>query len=394
MIPLIPPPTFTGRVVSGTGQAARFTVLPWVESQCMEKLGFAPFPGTLNLELPPQCLSAVGLMKKAARMELVPPDSSSCSAGIIPVFIGPIGCALVFPSLDARPHPGNIVEVLAPVKLREVLALEDGAEVTIFLDSTDGKLHLSMGERLLPLQAVIFDLDGTLLDTREIYFTIMERLFDRLSFPRASRELLVEASANGDFDWEMALPEEAKGRSEELRPLIREIIQEVSPSLFKERNALIPGVEPLLRMLAAAGVKIGVATSTEARYMKLKLRPIRDSGLEPLLQAVVTADDVSMQKPAPEPLIECARRLGALQGRCLYCGDMRVDVRAGKAAGMITAAVLTGFDSQSILEAECPDLILGSVAELEFRSAEGEKVGTRGQRPEVGGQKRGRAHGA
>jgi beta-phosphoglucomutase-like phosphatase (HAD superfamily) len=356
-----------GRVVSGARKAAGFTGLDWVELQCMSKLGFKPFPGTLNVELSSEGLRALATLQGPGRMELVSPDPSFCSAGIVPVTIGACAGALIILPEWARVHPENIVEVIAPVKLRDALGLEDGSVVIIASCEDKGPLHLRVGARLLPIRAVIFDLDGTLLDTREIYYTIMEILFDRLRFPQVSRDLLLEASANGHFDWEMVLPEEAKGRSTELQPVIRGILREISPALFKERNSLIPGVEPLLRRLFASGMKIGVATSTEARSMNMKLRPIRVSGLEPLIQAVVTADDVLRQKPAPEPLIECALRLGVQTADCLYCGDMRVDVRAGRAAGMITAAVLTGFDSAAILQAEGPDLLLDSVAELQFQ---------------------------
>jgi HAD superfamily hydrolase (TIGR01549 family) len=280
--------------------------------------------------------------------------------------------ALVILPEEARVHPSNVVEVIAPVRLRDALGLEDGAEVAVV--SADGvrKHELRVGARLFSLRAVIFDLDGTLLDPRDIYYTIMELLFERLRFPPVSRELLLEASANGEFDWEMVLPVEVRGRSAELQPQIREIIQEISPALFTQKNALIPGVEPLLRRLSSAGMRLGVATSTEARIMEMKLRPLRDSGLTPLIQAVVTADDVRRQKPAPEPLIECATRLGVPPADCLYCGDMRVDIRAGKAAGMVTAAVLSGFDSYATLLAEAPDLMIGSVAELELTSSAAE----------------------
>ena len=98
--------------------------------------------------------------------------------------------------------------------------------------------------------------------------------------------------------------------------------------------------------------------------MNLKLGPIEAAGLKDLFQAVVTADEVQRRKPAPDPLLECARRLGIRPGECLYAGDMRMDIRAGKSAGMRTIGVLTGFDTYATLQAEEPDTVLDSVASL------------------------------
>jgi beta-phosphoglucomutase-like phosphatase (HAD superfamily) len=89
----------------------------------------------------------------------------------------------------------------------------------------------------------------------------------------------------------------------------------------------------LLRVISGAGVKIGLVTSTNSRQLDMKLYPLRKSGMDLLLGAVVTADDVEKRKPAPEPLLECAARLGVPPGECLYVGDRHVDMRAGKAAG-------------------------------------------------------------
>ncbi len=215
------------------------------------------------------------------------------------------------------------------------------------------------------IKAVIFDLDGTLLDTKEIFFIILDEVFQEFRFPMVSRELLVEAAADGEFNWDMVLPEEIRTHKEAILPKVRDVIHKISPPLFLERAELIAGADEFLRVLSSAGVKIGLVTSTNSRQLDVKLHPLRKSGIDRLLGAVVAADDVQKRKPAPEPLLECAARLGVPPGECVYVGDMRVDIRAGKSAGMRTVGVLTGFDSCPILKAENPDMILDTVASLQ-----------------------------
>lgn len=358
--------TITGRVRSGAQKAASFTCLEWVESQCMEKFGFKPYPGTLNIEVLPESMLALKRIESQTETELIPPDPSFCSAKVIAARIGSIRGAIVMPSEDVRIHDEYTLEIIAPLRIRDALALEDGDEVKLAVKVPGlSKLYFKRMDRdcALPIKAVIFDLDGTLLDTKEIYFTIVEKVFERLGLALASREAVVEATAAGKFDWDMVLPDGVEG-SKDLLPRIREILDEVSPALFRERTSLIPGAANVIKALFAAGVRIGIVTSTRARHLSTKLQAIRDSGLESLFQAVITANEVPIQKPAPDPLLECARRLGVEPGECVYVGDMRVDIRAGKSAGMLTIGVLTGFDNFATLQAEGADLILETVALL------------------------------
>jgi HAD superfamily hydrolase (TIGR01509 family) len=215
------------------------------------------------------------------------------------------------------------------------------------------------------IKAVIFDLDGTLLDTKEIFFIILDEVFQEFRFPVVSRELLVEAAADGEFNWDKVLPEEIRTYKEEILPKVWDVIHKISPPLFLEKAELIAGADDFLRVLYSAGVKIGLVTSTNMRQLDMKLHPFRKSGTDSLLGAIVTADDVEKRKPAAEPLLECAGRLGVPPGECVYVGDMGVDIRAGKSAGMKTIGVLTGFDSCEILEAEGPDMILDTVVSLQ-----------------------------
>jgi len=64
---------------TGTGSAAAFTQLDWVVSQCKDKFGFEPYPGTLNLELPDEELEKLELVKKSKGIEFDPPDTKYCT---------------------------------------------------------------------------------------------------------------------------------------------------------------------------------------------------------------------------------------------------------------------------------------------------------------------------
>lgn len=218
-----------------------------------------------------------------------------------------------------------------------------------------------------PVSAVIFDLDGTLIDTVEIYFRILETVMKRLGVPAVSRDAMVEASEGGDFRWAQILPEQMRTRMEEIMPQIYSILRDISFPLFQEGASLIPGAENALRTIAEAGFKIGLVTSSPNRLMPAKLVPIREAGVEGCFQATVTMDDTAHKKPSPEPLLECARRLCVEPDRSVYVGDTRSDIIAGRAAGMITVGVLTGFDDYSRLRSANPDMILPSVRELKER---------------------------
>jgi HAD superfamily hydrolase (TIGR01662 family) len=216
----------------------------------------------------------------------------------------------------------------------------------------------------VPVKAVIFDLDGTLLDTKEIFYDVINIVFDKLGLPHVGREVLVEAAAEGEFNWDLVLPAGLEVRKEEVLLQVRAIIEEISPPLFRQRTRSIAGADEILKSLHGAGSKLGVVTSSRMRHLEMKMHALEESGIAVLFDAIITADDVQMKKPDPEPLYECARRLGVAPGECVYVGDMRVDLKAGKSAGMTTVGVLTGFDDYDHLENEHPDLILESVASL------------------------------
>ena len=223
---------------------------------------------------------------------------------------------------------------------------------------------MSSENRNLTVAAVMFDLDGTLIDSVPVYYEIIDIVFAELGVPAVSRESLLEAMDDGEFDWNCVLPDHMKPRKNELSTKARGIVDEIAPAMFHKQVKLIPGVDVIFGEIASRGARIGLVTSSPAQQMAIKMRPLRNAGLEKQLEAIVTADDVHHKKPAAEPLLLCSEILAVPIEKCVYVGDTRVDIRAGKAADMGTVGVLTGFDTYSTLKNESPDAIINSIAQL------------------------------
>jgi CTP-dependent riboflavin kinase len=124
-----------GKIIGGAKQGAFFTQLDWVQEQCLDKLGFAPWPGTLNLEIPMDAVAVIEELKATKGLELVSPDSNYCNGHVFPVSIEGIQAAIVIPAEDVRVHPKNIIEIISPEMLKESLEVKDGDQVTLTINS-------------------------------------------------------------------------------------------------------------------------------------------------------------------------------------------------------------------------------------------------------------------
>jgi CTP-dependent riboflavin kinase len=126
----------TGKIVGGAKQGAFFTQLDWVQDQCLSKLGFAPWPGTLNLEIPMDQVVVIEDLNAKEGMELVSPDSNYCSGHVFPVSIEGLPAAVVMPAEDVRVHAKNIIEIISPEMLKESLGVKDGDRITLTIGSS------------------------------------------------------------------------------------------------------------------------------------------------------------------------------------------------------------------------------------------------------------------
>lgn len=343
-----------GRVATGSKTAARFTQLDWVQQQCREKLDFAPFPGTLNLDIDQDYFPVITELQAADAVELIPQGSDGCAGKVIPLSIKGIRGAIVIPERNQNVHGQNIVEVIAPVGLRESLKLVDGQLVTLFADRPGNA----------PLEAVIFDLDGTLLDSIGVYHKIVWSTLGRLGFPQVSKDVIKAASKDGDFAWERVLPKSADLNQSGLRAKIETVAKEVYGPLFEVEAKPFPGMKGVVDDLVAAGFKLGIVTSTPRENVGFKLKKLKQNDTLRHIKAIVTSSDVARKKPAPDPMIECCRQLDVKLENSVYVGDSGIDIKSGRSAGMKTIAVLSGFDDLDTLSREFPDAMINSVADL------------------------------
>jgi HAD superfamily hydrolase (TIGR01509 family) len=194
-----------------------------------------------------------------------------------------------------------------------------------------GKTVRSIGASL-PVRAVIFDLDGTLLDSepslREAFraaATLFGRdLDDRLyagliGLATPDRVALLSRSFGPDFPIDAFLAEYYRQKRRRLHGI-----------------AVKPGAHALLDWLQARGIPIAVATSSSARTVSLHLAR---TGLDRSFAAVVTRDDVPRRKPHPDLFLHAAAVLRVAPATCLVVEDSAPGVEAGHAAGMIPVLV-------------------------------------------------------
>ena len=129
--------TITGNIVSGVKKGAFFTNLEWVQEQCQTKLGFKPYAGTLNLEIDEQKIPFFEALWQQSSIELVSPDSNFCNARVYPVSVMGVSGAVVAPAEDVRAHAKNIIEIIAPISLKEALDVDDGDSVFLTIETPE-----------------------------------------------------------------------------------------------------------------------------------------------------------------------------------------------------------------------------------------------------------------
>ena len=111
------------------------------------------------------------------------------------------------------------------------------------------------------MDAVLFDLDGTLIDTVPIYYEIIDIVFAELGVPAVSRATLQEAMDDGEFDWDLVLPESMRSRTVEITQKARGIIDKISAPMFQRQ----------VKLTLEVRCSYSVSSKAENRDFKIKV---------------------------------------------------------------------------------------------------------------------------
>jgi HAD superfamily hydrolase (TIGR01509 family) len=204
-----------------------------------------------------------------------------------------------------------------------------------------------MNRDLAPFTAVIFDMDGTLLDTEMVFRGVVFDVAGELGFTMSDNVHLAMVGTSHEMSNRILI--EAYGVSfpyevfdERCRTLMHEKLEQTVP--------VKAGAQEFLRDLKARGYPMAVATSSRTPHA---FSHLGRAGLLDIFDTIVTRDDVVHPKPHPEPYLTAARRLGVLPGECLALEDSHTGVRAAHAAGMQTIMVPDLVKPNREIEALC-----------------------------------------
>ena len=213
------------------------------------------------------------------------------------------------------------------------------------------------------IQAVLFDVDGTLSDTDDQWASRMERILRPMRF-------ILPSMSNRQFARRLIMALETPSNSvytlldrlnlDASAFRVLQWVSRVSRPKTPQRFWIIPGVIEMLEILRTR-YPLGVVS---ARDETSTLRFLDQFQFASCFSAVATSQTCRYTKPFPDPVLWTARQLGIAPEHCLMVGDTTVDIRAGRSAGTQTVGVLCGFGTQDELRRAGVDEIIPSTADL------------------------------
>lgn len=204
------------------------------------------------------------------------------------------------------------------------------------------------------INALLFDFDGTLLDTNELiiqtFIAVLGEHFpgryereDILHFIGPSLEQTFES-----IDAERAI---------ELTAQYRAINKQLHDELITEYD----GVTETLRLLKARGIKMAIVSTKRSANIK---RGLALMGIDEVFEYIISLDEVKNPKPDPEPILLALEKLGASKDEALMIGDNYHDIEGGKNAGVRTAGVAWSIKGEAFLASYEPDFMLQHISDL------------------------------
>ena len=212
------------------------------------------------------------------------------------------------------------------------------------------------------IECVLFDLDGTLIDTAPDFVAVVKQLLAEYGKPPLSRDSIYHTVSDGA----RALVKLAFGIDEDHAEFV-ELTQRLLHLYYQQLQvtdaALYPGLDGLLAKLERQQIPWGIVTNKPEKYTSLLLDKLN---LRSRCGTLVCPDHVSQRKPHPEPILLACRQLGVGTERTVYIGDHRRDIEAAKNADVIAIAAAYGYLARDTkIEEWMADFILNSADQTE-----------------------------
>jgi pyrophosphatase PpaX len=197
------------------------------------------------------------------------------------------------------------------------------------------------------IQTVLFDLDGTLIDSIDLIITSYHHTMSTHGLPAVSTADWM-AGVGTPLRIQLARYCQTPDDMDALIATYREFNLGNHDRMVKP----YPGVSELVHAIRASGRKTGIVTSKAREGTKRGLNLV---GLNDLFDVMICVDDVENPKPHPEPVEKAVAALGADPATTIYVGDSIHDLHSGRAAGVLTGGVLWGPFARAELEPATPD---------------------------------------
>jgi len=208
------------------------------------------------------------------------------------------------------------------------------------------------------LQGVLFDLDGTLLDSAPDLYDALVALCQEQGVAAPPYEPVREVVSRGS---RAIIACGFAGRDDAARLALVPRYLELYQDMMSRRTRAFDGVEQLLALIEAQGLRWGIVTNKPG-FLTDEI--VREIGWAERASAVVSGDTLPVKKPDPAPVLLACERAGLDPARCLFVGDDRRDVQAGAAAGSYTIAAAWGYLDGGDPHAWNADLVLDQPSAL------------------------------
>ncbi len=207
------------------------------------------------------------------------------------------------------------------------------------------------------IEAVIFDLDGVIVDTEQVWDEVREALVHERG-GRWSESAQADMMGMSSPEWSAYMHDEL-GLEEEPAEINEEVVRRML-GRYRSDLPLIPGAVEAVQRLAGS-FRLAVASSSNRPLIEAVLE---GAAVAPLFEAVVSSEEVARGKPAPDVYLEAARRLGVEPARCAAVEDSSNGLRAAHAAGMRVLALPNAHYPPAADALALADSVLGSPDEL------------------------------